>query len=114
MRSLLLAVAVVGLIGCESAQTRCNRISREATVNKWSEIMEDSVEARAYLRISGMTNPTQKQIDSVTALARGEFHAELDSPPSTPVPDTNSKVRPPPRPSDVTWYNEHCYLGDAR
>lgn len=82
---------VVLLAGCQSAAQRCADI-RDAKMR--AELLPLANEQRARNR------------------ARMRAQYPDDSSRWGPAPDT--VATPPPRPSDLAWYDEHCWDGKPR
>jgi hypothetical protein len=102
---LAVALAVL-LLGCESTTKRCERISYEDLANRIDQRYEDMILRRIEKSPHAMTYPrgSRREQDSIRRLVGDDIVKDTTQP----------RVAPPPRPSDVKWYEEHCYEGRPR
>lgn len=119
------ALAAISLGGCESAATRCTRVQSEAWLAEQYTQDEREFKSRlgAALPDNYTVDDTRRLMKVIRAQMAEERRAYLDSatraflelPEPDPAADSAApEVRPPPRPSDLAWYEEHCYQGKPR
>jgi hypothetical protein len=119
MRARLLLFAGP-LLGCQSPGQRCQDIQLQSFSNQAYERGEEDFWKRAtqgndYASLSDSEKAKWHRAD------RFKIDSELRAyiPESTrkllPPPDSNDPTpQPPPRPTDMRWYDEHSYKGKPR
>ena len=125
-------VTALILTACESATDRCRRISSE----EWRNRLYEQTEADFWERVGGHPryNPRAPHEDQLQV--QREVRAQMATETRRHSPDNSRELdslrkqlgkpygaardsmdpekEPPPKPSDLRWYNEHCYKGEPR
>jgi hypothetical protein len=103
----LIAVVLV-LLGCQSATERCKKIDEESFMHRATRDNEDyvleQIEKKGVGRQYALGSPAEQ----------ARIRREVGEEPNPFRDSAEARVRPPPRPSDLAWYNEHCYEGKPR
>lgn len=105
MTRTVLVAALVATAGCESAAERCARIPTDEQMARLGASIEErlSIEAHDTLVRAGLDPTVGGRWDSVKKALRQRRTG-----------DSLPRVTPPPRPSDLAWYGEHCWDGEPR
>lgn len=111
-RFVLVLVAALLMTGCDHLEKRCARVNLEEMYNR--------LLSRARNRYDEQT-PEENLADALGSRRSRDSLAGADSielrrisGDTGPVVAKPPDVPPPPRPSDVAWYNEHCSEGHPR
>jgi hypothetical protein len=106
---ILVAAAALFMTSCTSAADRCSRISTDALLNELYESSEQRFQEE-LAKHRDYRKSLMEDSDSIRVRIRHQVRARLSVTGDTATPTP----KPPPRPSDLEWYAEHCYKGEAR
>ena len=96
------------LASCQSTEARCEDINRQDFMHRVTRNNEEYV----LRKIEEMGLAERYALGSPEEQAK--IRAQAGDQPSPYRDTTKPRISPPPRPSDVTWYEENCYEGKPR